>query len=96
MPEILPFAAFPDPKDGATEVSSRKVTLRWVSGRNGVTHLVRLGIAGSPGSVVVTENHAVEIQDLKSAMRYCWSVDEVTETDTVRGKIWTFRTAGDR
>jgi pectinesterase len=96
MPEILPFAAFPSPKDGAREVPPGTVLLRWVSGRNAVCHLLRLGEPNKPAVTTATEKSLIEMTDLKPATRYTWSIDEVTDADTVWGEKWTFTTAGDR
>ncbi len=93
LPEILPFAAFPVPGDGASGVPVREIELRWVSGRNAVSHIVHFGEPGAMNSSSTAERHAAVALPLKGGTKYCWSVDEVTQTDTVRGATWTFTTA---
>jgi len=97
LPALLPFACFPSPKNLARTVHPGRDTLRWTAGRNTILHIVHLGLTDPPPAVGKVTNTEFEVSALKPASTYYWRVDEVTESDTIAGGVWSFgTTTGDR
>ncbi len=92
LPSILPTSAIPVPRDNVKEVPTSGTTLQWIAGRNARQQVVRLGVKGSPPAVAVVEASSYATGSLQPSTQYYWSVDTITERDTVRGPIWQFRT----
>ena len=92
-------ARYPEPADGATDVSVEP-TLAWRPGRDAATHNVYFGADASAvtdGTALLgstAENqHATEALDLGTT--YYWRVDEVNDaesTPTWEGAMWSFVT----
>ncbi len=89
-------ARAPDPADGETGVSV-DVALEWRSGRETVSHAVYFGTdsnAVAEGSVsATTATQSTYTPDsLNVATTYYWRVDEVGDTGTYTGAVWSFTT----
>ncbi len=93
LPSVAARAVVPTPEDQSSSVPSTGVELRWIAGRNARQQLVRLGVKGSPAEVAVIGASSYATGSLQPSTQYYWSVDSITERDTVRGPVWQFRTS---
>ena len=92
MPSVLPFVAFPEPRDGSYGNSQKVESLRWIGARNAESHNVYFGKSRNPefmGNQVIC---TYEPRGLASATAYYWRIDEVCGRDTIRGPLWHFST----
>jgi len=86
----------PEPADGATGVSVT-ADLTWRPGREAQSHAVHFGIdadavaAGAAAPVTLTERVYTPVS-LEFGTTYYWKVDEVGETETYAGDLWSFTT----
>lgn len=92
MTPVLPFAYLPSPERGASGVGTRGIRLAWVSGRNAVSHTVYFGKTNPPGPDRSQRETSFDPGMLEPLTTYFWRVDEVTDTGTVPGKVWSFTT----
>ncbi|RCK71597.1 MAG: rhamnogalacturonan acetylesterase [Ignavibacteriae bacterium] len=93
MPAVLPFASIPYPRNGAYSLSSKNVdTLRWIGGRNAVSYNLYFDINNPPKFVQNQKENFHILKNLKPDQNYYWRVDVVTEKDTIKGDLWTFKT----
>jgi pectinesterase len=91
-PAVLPFAALPEPENGATTVSTAGLTLRWTAGRNATSHIVRFGDGPHPPIVARAGATRFATGPLHTGVTYYWQIDEVTADGTIPGHAWRFRT----
>jgi pectinesterase len=92
MPPVLPFASLPQPYHKRYEVNPGKNALKWIAGKNALSHRVYLGVTDNPP--FYSETSAANIQvDLEAGKTYYWRVDVVTGSDVVAGETWSFSTA---
>ncbi len=94
-------ARIPAPEDKAVD-RPPKLTLSWVPGGGALQHDVYLGTSREAVEQGDRESPRVyrgrqdvadidyELSDLADGQTYYWRVDEVTETDTHRGDVWSF------
>ena len=93
----VPLQAFePQPGDGATGVNV-KTDLDWRPGREATSHLVYIdtdgnAVAGGAVAAMTTTDHGYAPADLMLATEYFWKVDEVGDTGTYAGDVWSFTT----
>ena len=86
----------PQPADGATDVSLDAI-LNWRPGRETVSHDVSFGpdssavLDGSALLDTVTE-HSYDPGLLDLGTTYYWKIDEVGDTETYAGGLWSFTT----
>jgi pectinesterase len=92
LPPVLPFASIPTPRNDDYGVDNSGMNLRWISARNAVKHLVHFGETNPPPVVASTTSSSFRIEVLKPSTEYYWSVDVVTDADTIAGQVWRFRT----
>jgi pectinesterase len=92
MPAVLPFVVLPRPRDGSKLMDYEKVDLRWTPARNAVLHNIYFGTVDSLEFMGTQESCLFRIQSLKPRTTYCWRIDEVTPSDTVKGPTWHFTT----
>jgi len=90
-----PVQAFePDPADEATEVDLG-ATLNWRPGREAASHEVYFGTdadavaEGTVAAETVTE-HQYTPASMDFGTTYYWRVDEVGDTGTYQGDVWSF------
>ncbi len=93
----IPVQGFePDPASGATDVGI-DATLNWRAGREATSHKVYFGadanavVDGTATTEVVTE-HSYTPPTMNLDTSYYWKVDEVGDTGTYGGDLWTFTT----
>ncbi|MEN6428227.1 MAG: LamG-like jellyroll fold domain-containing protein [Phycisphaerales bacterium] len=92
-----PLQAFePDPADGAVDVSI-DATLDWRPGREATSHEVYFGadadaVAGGTVTAETATDHSYTppVMDLETT--YYWKVNEVGDTGTYEGDVWTYTT----
>ena len=94
MPAVLPYAAIPKPRNEQIKVSLNP-TLKWIPGRNAVSHDVYFGTSNPPDFQTNTTEPVYEPGALAPNTIYYWRVDEVTEEGKIEGKVWEFRTLTD-
>ncbi len=94
MPSVLPVACIPKPDNGGKGADPGSVRLSWVPGRQVVAHVLSFGDINPPPRKAVLNSREFLPGQLKPRTTYFWRVDEVTETDTVKGDLWSFTTAG--
>ena len=101
--EIGNKASGPSPADEATNVNPN-VVLSWSSGKDAPSHDVYLGTdpndvnEATPDSNEYMGNYAVNSYDpcgLDFNTTYCWRVDEVADSNTYKGDVWSFTTWAD-
>ena len=83
----------PVPGNGAVSVST-KPTLKWTKGQSATEYFVSFGTSNPPQTVDTVSGQIYSPDSLNGATVYYWSVDQVTSGDTIRGKVWKFRTEG--
>ncbi|MBP7051751.1 MAG: Ig-like domain-containing protein [Phycisphaerae bacterium] len=92
-----PLQAFgPDPEDGATEVGVEP-TLNWRPGREATSHIVYLSedattVAEGTAAARTVTDHGYAPSSLNLATEYFWRVDEVGDSGTYAGNVWSFTT----
>jgi len=92
-----PVQAFePVPADDATGVSIN-ATLNWRPGREATSHEVYLGtdaaaVADGTVSGHAVTDHSYAPEELMLATEYFWKVDELGDSGTYAGDVWTFTT----
>lgn len=92
-------ASVPDPANGADNVSQNP-TLGWVPGQRAAEHVVYFGedhddVADGAQSTyqgTVTEPN-FNISSLTIGQTYYWRIDEVNESNTWVGDVWSFKVA---
>lgn len=93
----VPMQAFaPVPADNATGVRVAS-ELDWRPGREATSHLVYFGtdsdaVANGTLTPQTVTHHGYTPADLTYGTEYFWRVDEVGDTGTQAGDIWSFRT----
>ena len=91
--EAPPKAWNPNPASPSVNVVLDK-TLSWNAGSAAVSHNVNFGTTNPPvflgNQTAATYNPGA----LATGTTYYWRIDEVTDTDTITGDIWTFETTG--
>jgi len=92
-----PVQAFePQPQTGAAGVSVG-TDLAWRPGREATSHVVYIGadsnaVADAAVSVDTVAEHSYTPADLMLATEYFWKVDEVGDSGTYVGDVWSFTT----
>ena len=87
-------ATLPSPANHATDIDIESdTTLSWVSGDNAISHNIYFGKADSLQFIVNQTDTSYSLTNLDYFKVYQWRIDEVTATDTVRGILWSFKTA---
>jgi len=93
----VPVQAFePTPADGATGVSVA-TNLDWRPGREATSHVVYMGtdanaVADGTVSGQTVTDHTYTPAGLMLTTEYFWKVDEVGDTGTYAGDVWSFTT----
>ncbi len=93
LPAVLPFAAVPRPADGDEDASVFRTRLRWIPGRNAVSHNVHFGTSTPPPFRASQREAVFDPGPLDIATTYFWRVDSVTPGGVVQGHTWSFTTA---
>lgn len=88
---LLEMAILPAPKNFRRKVPT-DVKLTWISGRGAKSHLIYLGTDSIPPFIGTSDTSIFDPGRLEAGKTYFWHIDEVTETDTIRGEIWEFTT----
>jgi len=89
---IPAHAREPQPADGATDVSIN-TTLGWRAGRDAVSHDVHLGVDSEALTLAGTvEAPSLSPGTLDLETTYYWKVDEIQETESWAGDLWSFST----
>ncbi|MEN6424223.1 MAG: discoidin domain-containing protein, partial [Phycisphaerales bacterium] len=87
-----PVQAFePDPADGATGVSVN-ATLNWRPGREATSHEVGFGAAPDALTAQTVTDHSYTPAAMDVATKYYWKVNEVGDSGTFEGDVWSFTT----
>lgn len=94
MPAVLPFAAVPRPRDGATGIPLFGARLRWVAARGATGYELFFGPGAEPPRVARLDGSRTtwETGPLAAATRYSWRVDALGPDGRVRGDSWSFTT----
>lgn len=92
MASVLPFVAFPRPRDAAYGVSSSVGSIDWIGSRDADSHNVYFGESTDPGFKGTHRGNSFEIGMLQAGTTYFWRIDEVCGQDTGRGPLWHFTT----
>lgn len=94
LPAILPFASIPQPRDRDYDISISGTTVKWIPGREAVTHHLYFGKTNPPPSKGTQTDRMWATGPLRPSTRYYWKVDVVTRGGTIPGTVWQFDTAG--
>jgi len=82
----------PQPADGATDVSVES-TLVWRAGRDAVSHEVYFGTDAAALALVDTVSTSGYTPDeLNLGATYYWQINEIQETESWQGPVWSFAT----
>jgi pectinesterase len=92
IPSVLPIVFLPRPRDGEYKISPEGVKLRWVPSRNAISHNVYFGKSDSLNFRGNKKINFFAPGKLSSKTTYYWRIDEVVESDTVKGTLWHFTT----
>jgi len=93
----VPLQGFrPEPADGATGVNY-EATLNWRPGREATSHEVYLGtdanaVAEGTATAATVTDHSYTPPAMDLGAQYYWRVDEVGDTGTYEGDLWSFTT----
>jgi hypothetical protein len=93
----VPLRAFgPDPASGATGVSL-ETELNWRPGRGMTSHTVYIdkdgdAVAGGTAAAHTVTDHSYTPSSLDFATQYFWRVDEIGDSGTYAGDLWSFTT----
>ena len=93
MPSVLPFAGIPTPRDAGRVTAGGDVRLRWIAGRNAISHEVSFGTTNPPPVKASQRDTTFVPGPLEPGMTYYWRVDEVTASGKIAGPVWRFTTA---
>ena len=93
LPPVLPFAGVPRPADGDLDVRLFRTRLRWIPGRNAVSHNVHFGTSNPPPFRAAQREAGFDPGPLDIATTYFWRIDSVTPAGIVQGQTWSFTTA---
>ncbi len=91
-------ASNPSPASGATDVSINISQLTWTNGAGAVTNEVYFGT--DPGSLTLVQSGTLATSwsvtgPLNYSTIYYWRVDEIGDTCTTNGIVWSFSTEQD-
>jgi pectinesterase len=92
MPSVLPTVFLPRPRDASSRVQADDVILKWVPARNADSHNVYFGKTHTPEFKKNQKENIFVAGTLEPGTRYYWRIDEVIETDTLKGPVWQFTT----
>ncbi|MBN1396757.1 MAG: hypothetical protein JXA06_01880 [Bacteroidetes bacterium] len=92
MPAVLPFVFLPRPRNGSYNINPDKAELKWTPARNAITHNIYFGRTNKPEFIKNQRDNFFKAGKLESKTKYYWRIDEVTDTDTLRGPLWNFTT----
>ncbi|HVN49233.1 MAG TPA: pectinesterase family protein [Bacteroidota bacterium] len=92
MPPVLSTVSQPMPRDGAYDLTTDGIQLKWLPSRNATSHNIYFGKSENPDYKSNQTNNKFDTGKLEVNTRYYWRVDEVTETDTIKGALWHFTT----
>ncbi|MBN2213841.1 MAG: T9SS type A sorting domain-containing protein [Bacteroidales bacterium] len=83
----------PIPGNGAVKVVTSP-TLRWTKGQSASEYIVSFGVTTPPPAADTLSEQTYNPGPLNQGTVYYWCVDQITPGDTVKGKVWMFRTEG--
>ena len=92
-------ATNPDPANGATDISSGLAQLSWTNGAGAVTNELYFGT--DPGSLTLVQSGSLATSwnitggPLNYSTTYFWKVNEIGDTCSQSGPIWSFTTEQD-
>jgi hypothetical protein len=92
-------ATNPNPANGATDVSSNLAQLSWTNGANAVTNELYFGT--DPGSLTLVQSGTLATSwnitggPLQFSTTYYWKVNEIGDTCSQPGPMWSFTTEQD-
>jgi pectinesterase len=92
MQPVLSIVFLPRPCDNALDVRDSSLNLKWLPARDAVSHNVYFGKSDKPEFRGTTKASSFAPGALEPGTQYFWRIDEVTEKDTLRGPLWSFRT----
>ena len=93
----LSKAEQPIPENDQVSIDT-SVTLKWTEGFNAEEHEVYLSLDAEITSdelIASQSQTTLNVEDLASATKYFWRVDEKSQGFTVKGDVWTFTTKRD-
>ena len=83
----------PVPGQGADKLNLNP-TLQWTKGQSATDYIVSFGTTNPPPAVDTVSGQTYTPDLLGKGTVYYWSIDQVTPDDTIKGKVWSFRTKG--
>ncbi len=90
LPDVLPFASFPNPPHNGRVSMTSTVQLRWKPGAKAVAHRVFIGTEDELRLMKTQSENFIDVPIAEKGRTYLWRIDEVTGQDTVRGDVWRF------
>jgi hypothetical protein len=93
-PQPPAAATSPNPADGASGVDT-EADLNWSAGAGALSHDIYFGLDPTPSkSPVLNQSETTyDPGTLSHSTTYYWQVDEVNDTGTTTGEVWSFTTA---
>ena len=88
-----PFAYDPNPANGATGVNTN-ADLSWTTGSGATSHDVYFGKSSMPLFVCNQTTTTFDPGTMTTGTKYYWHIDEVNDSVTTTGEIWSFTTFG--
>ena len=92
MPPVLSMVFLPRPRNGAEQIQSNSIALKWIPSRNAISHNVYFGKSDNVEFKGNQKRNTFSPGNLQNNTKYFWRIDEVTETDTLHGPLWNFTT----
>ncbi len=89
--DLNAVASSPYPQPGAVEVPM-DVQISWEQGSDALSHNVYFGTSYNPEFVVSQTETTYSPGSLDQNTTYYWRIDEVKESDTITGPVWSFHT----
>ncbi|MCK6613328.1 MAG: pectinesterase family protein [Ignavibacteriaceae bacterium] len=95
FPRVLPNAEFPKPERRKTGVMRNNLQLSFVPGRRAASHHIYFGTVNPPPYMTTVTGNSFVPPGVEDTTTYYWRADAVSQFDTVRGEVWSFRTGID-
>lgn len=92
MPAVLNVISMPRPRDGAYNITTEEMQLKWLPSRNATSYNVYFGKSNKLDFKENQKQNSYDPGRLDTNAMYFWRVDEIAGTDTIKGMLWHFTT----
>jgi pectinesterase len=93
LPQVLPFASIPTPRNNGYDIQPKSVTLSWIGGRHAIEYKLYAGGSANPPYIGTIRSNSYTLDRLLASTLYYWRVDVVADDRTIPGEVWKFTTS---